>query len=64
MDSGAHDTPTPSPEPAPVVTSRLWHGLFGDMLIETRADGSVWVNGEPVRDTLPPEAGRGASALD
>jgi hypothetical protein len=36
-----------------VTSSQLWHSSFGDMLIETCADGSVWVNGEPVRDTLP-----------
>jgi len=36
-----------------VVTSQVWHGRFGDMLIETCTDGSVWINGEPVADTLP-----------
>lgn len=38
-----------------VATALVWHSRFGDMLIETCIDGSVWINGEPVADTLPQE---------
>ncbi|MBQ0946342.1 hypothetical protein KAK07_23585 [Ideonella sp. 4Y16] len=33
---------------AAVVTAQVWYGRFGDMLIETCVDGTVWINGEPV----------------
>lgn len=33
---------------AAVATAQVWHSQFGDMLIETCIDGSVWINGEPV----------------
>ncbi|MFT3819798.1 MAG: hypothetical protein QM750_19670 [Rubrivivax sp.] len=40
--------------PQPEVRHRLqWTHAFGVMLIETCADGSVWIDGRPVRDTLP-----------
>lgn len=38
---------------APVVSETIWHSATGPMLIQTCAVGSVWVNGKPVRDTLP-----------
>lgn len=44
-----------APRPA-VATALVWHSRFGDMLIETCIDGSVWINGEPVADTLPQPA--------
>ena len=47
---------------APVTSSRTWRGRFGAMLIETRADGSVWIDGEVVIDTLP-SADVGAAPL-
>ncbi len=47
-------------EAAGGVTRRLWQHAFGEMLIETRPDGSVWVNGSAVADTLP-DRGRGAA---
>lgn len=35
------------------ITSTLrWQHSFGEMLIETCADGSVWINGSPVPETL------------
>lgn len=49
-----------SAEAAGGVTRRLWQHAFGEMLIETRPDGSVWVNGSAVADTLP-DRGRGAA---
>lgn len=33
---------------AAVATAQVWHSRFGDMLIETCVDGTVWINGEPV----------------
>jgi hypothetical protein len=36
---------------AAVTSSRVWQHAFGEMLIETRADGSVWINGRVVRNT-------------
>lgn len=42
-----------SPQPA-IVSSRLWRHQFGEMLIETREDGAVLIDGKPVADTLPP----------
>lgn len=40
--------------PQGLVSSRLWRHAFGEMLIETRADGTVLIDGKPVTDTLPP----------
>lgn len=37
-----------------IVSSRLWRHAFGEMLIETRADGTVLIDGRPVADKLPP----------
>lgn len=39
---------------AAVVSARTWEHAFGVMLIETCADGSVWIDGKPVPETLPP----------
>lgn len=36
-----------------VTSSRLWQHAFGEMLIETCTDGSVWIDGKPVPETLP-----------
>jgi hypothetical protein len=38
---------------APVASSIVWTHAFGQMRIETREDGSVWVDGRLVRDTAP-----------
>lgn len=38
---------------AAVVSSRQWAHAFGEMLIETCVDGSVWIDGKPVPETLP-----------
>ena len=37
---------------AAVVSRQLWQHTFGQMLIETCADGSVWIDGKPVPETL------------
>lgn len=45
---------------ATVLTRRVWQHSFGEMLIETKSDGSVWIDGKAVADTLPaPEATQG-----
>lgn len=36
-----------------VTSSRVWKHAFGQMLIETCVDGSVWIDGKPVPETLP-----------
>lgn len=38
----------PGVQRAAVATAQVWHSRFGDMLIETCVDGTVWINGEPV----------------
>ena len=38
---------------AAVTSARRWQHTFGEMLIETRANGTVWIDGELVRDTAP-----------
>lgn len=38
---------------ARVTSSIVWTHAFGQMRIETREDGSVWVDGRLVRDTAP-----------
>jgi hypothetical protein len=35
-----------------VSSSRRWQHAFGEMLIETCDDGSVWIDGKPVPETL------------
>lgn len=35
-----------------VLSSQVWQHAFGQMLIQTCVDGSVWVDGKPVPDTL------------
>lgn len=59
---GAAAAPSAQQEPpcgqaAPGVTRRLWQHAFGEMLIETHPDGSVWIDGKPVADTLPGREG-------
>lgn len=39
-----------------LTSSRVWKHAFGQMLIETCADGSVWIDGKPVPETLPGSA--------
>jgi hypothetical protein len=36
-----------------VLSTQTWKHAFGEILIETCADGSVWIDGKPVIDTLP-----------
>ena len=36
-----------------VTSSRRWQHGYGEMLIETCEDGSVWIDGKPVPETLP-----------
>lgn len=43
----------PATEPAELRTRQVWRHSFGEMLIETRADGTVWIDGKVVLDTLP-----------
>lgn len=38
---------------ARITSSIVWTHSFGQMRIETREDGSVWVDGRVVRDTAP-----------
>lgn len=38
---------------SPITSSQRWRHTFGEMLIETRANGTVWINGQLVRDTAP-----------
>lgn len=38
---------------ARVTNSIVWTHAYGQMRIETREDGSVWVDGRLVRDTAP-----------
>lgn len=38
---------------SPITSSQRWKHTFGEMLIETRANGTVWINGQLVRDTAP-----------
>lgn len=38
---------------SPITSSQRWKHSFGEMLIETRANGTVWINGQLVRDTAP-----------
>ena len=35
-----------------VISSRRWRHAYGEMLIETCDDGSVWIDGKPVPKTL------------
>lgn len=46
----------PAQPQSQVVTSQRWRHTYGEMLIETRSDGTVWIDGKVVPDTLP--AGR------
>lgn len=36
---------------SPITISHRWAHAYGEMLIETRANGTVWINGQLVRDT-------------
>jgi hypothetical protein len=36
-----------------ITSSQRWKHAYGEMLIETRANGTVWINGQLVRDTAP-----------
>lgn len=36
-----------------ITSSRRWRHGYGEMLIETCEDGSVWIDGKPVPVTLP-----------
>ncbi len=52
------DTHGTAPQRAPnehsqLVTSQRWRHAYGEMLIETRDDGTVWIDGKVVPDTLP-----------
>lgn len=38
---------------ARVIQTVEWTHAYGLMLIQTRADGSVWIDGKPVPETLP-----------
>jgi hypothetical protein len=51
---------------ARITSSIVWTHSFGQMRIETREDGSVWVDGRVVRDTAPgmAEADLSVSAPD
>ncbi len=49
---------------AELRTRQLWRHSFGEMLIETRADGTVWIDGKVVRDTLPPGSTPSVKATD
>jgi hypothetical protein len=42
-----------APQRSQVVTSQSWRHTYGEMLIETCADGTVWIDGKVVPDTLP-----------
>ena len=45
---------------AALKSSQRWQHAFGEMLIETRYDGTVWIDGQLIRDTSPNEkAGQG-----
>jgi hypothetical protein len=62
-------SPAPAPASASAVslaaqpaastpTARVWHSHYGDILIETHADGSVSVNGKTVQtDKTAPVTG-------
>lgn len=56
-DGGASDLTEHSAKPVvsqgAVITSRKWRHGYGEMLIETCEDVSVWVDGKPVPETLP-----------
>ena len=47
---------------ARVTSSIVWTHAFGQMRIETREDGSVWVDGRLVRDTAPRTADSSSEA--
>lgn len=54
----AQDATAAGEQPPPqlrsqVVTSQCWRHTYGEMLIETCADGTVWIDGKVVPDTLP-----------
>jgi hypothetical protein len=36
-----------------ITSSQRWKHAYGEMLIETCANGTVWINGQLVRDTAP-----------
>ena len=46
----------PQAERGVITTSRVWQHSYGQMLIETCADGSVWIDGKPVPETLPADS--------
>lgn len=45
------EKPTPIDQPA-VLQRSVWQHSFGAMLIEFCVDGSAWIDGKPVRDTV------------
>jgi hypothetical protein len=47
-----------------VSSSLVWTFAFGQMLIETCIDGSVWIDGKPVLDTLTRQAAPLVKATD
>ena len=49
-NADAHGTSLAS---APLTSSQRWQHTYGEMLIETRANGTVWIDGQLVRDTTP-----------
>lgn len=51
----------PQAERGVITTSRVWQHSYGQMLIETCADGSVWIDGKPVPETLPGDVATPAS---
>lgn len=61
-DVATTEAAKPLPE-RQVLSSRIWQHAFGEMLIETCADGSVWIDGKPVRDTIVPASGAAASPM-
>ncbi|CAD5366568.1 hypothetical protein RA210_U10390 [Rubrivivax sp. A210] len=46
-------SPAALPTDSDVLSRQLWRHRFGEMLIETRNDGTVWIDGKVVPDTLP-----------
>lgn len=43
-------TAAPAVPPAAIVTQTVWQSATGPIVIQTRTDGSVWVNGKPMRN--------------
>lgn len=60
QDAAAAGEQHPSQTRSQVVTSQSWRHTFGEMLIETCADGTVWIDGKVVPDTVPPGQARPA----